>query len=262
MVIVITKIISQLVYPLNFSLALAVLSGILLWYGRKRVGGVLLAVSLTWLWLWSTPMFANRVNLSLEQVYSPIPVKDMESADAIVVLGGGVGTTFLPRLHPDLEPAADRVWHAARLYNAEKAPVLILSGGAGINPTDDMESESSAMAILLKDFGVPESAILLESESRNTHENAVMTKKILDEKNIKKILLVTSALHMPRAMMIFKANGIEAIPAPTDYEIVNNPATPIILRFLPDARTLERGTRAFKEMLGIAAYGVQKWLSG
>ena len=261
MTLVLTKIISQLVYPLNSSLVLAVLAGILLWYGRTRVGGAMLAFSLGWLWLWSTPMFTDRINASLEQVYPPIPVKDMETADAIVVLGGGVGITFAPRLYPDLEPAADRVWHAARLYKAGKAPVVILSGGAGINPTDDMESESSAIAILLKDFGVPESAIILESESRNTHENAVMTKTILDEKNLNKILLVTSALHIPRAMMIFQANGIEAIPATTDYEIFRNPMTPMLLRILPDTRALERGTRAFKEYLGTLAYGLQRRLS-
>ena len=68
-------------------------------------------------------------------------------------------------------------------------------------------------------MGIPSSAILQEGKSVNTHENAIFTQEILEEQNINKILLVTSAFHMPRSLKIFQHLGIDAIPAPTDFYI-------------------------------------------
>jgi uncharacterized SAM-binding protein YcdF (DUF218 family) len=250
MILLFTKLVSQLVYPLDFSLFLVVVAALLVAFKWKRTAIALIAIAVCWLWIWSAPLTANAIRASLEHRFPPVPMEQTPQADAIVVLGGGVDPIAPPRLYPDLIPGADRVWHAARLFKAGKAPLVILSGGMGLRPNKDTGPESEAMAIFLKDLGVPESALVLESESRNTRENAQLTKKILDERNIKKVLLVTSALHMRSSLALFQKTGIECVPAPTDYEIPNTPTLPFILRILPDARALEGATRAFKEYLG------------
>ena len=249
LILLLTKILSQLAYPLLTSLLLAASAGILLWRGRRRSGTLLLSVALGWLWLWSTPTFSNWVRASLEQRYPPAALAQLPTADAIVVLGGLVEAAAPPmRPDPNLGAAADRIWHAARLYRAGKAPRVLASGGN--LPWSGIERpESSVMAELLQQFGVPAAAILQEPDSRTTRENRDRSLPILRALGVQRILLVTSALHMPRALALFRATELEVIPAPTDFEIL-----PLInahpLRWLPDAQALADSSRAFKEYLG------------
>ena len=105
------------------------------------------------------------------------------------------------------------------------------------------------MGEFLAALGVPHSAILLEGNSRDTNGNARYVARwaaTLPERP--RILLVTSALHMPRALLEFKAAGLDVVPAPTDYEARTLP--PGILRFLPDADMLSASSRAFTEVVG------------
>ena len=112
------------------------------------------------------------------------------------------------------------------------------------------------MGELLRAWGVPEEAILLETESRNTDENALYSKRPLEAHGLKHILLVTSALHMPRALALFRASGIDAVPAPTDFEVVDR-GDRTLMPWLPDAAALEGSTRAIKEYLGLGVYWIQ-----
>jgi uncharacterized SAM-binding protein YcdF (DUF218 family) len=249
MLFMMTKVMTQLIYPMNLSLVVAIVAGIFLWRKRTRVGGALLAFAIAWLWLWATPVFSDWVRGTLEQKNLPIPIEQMESADAIVVLGGGVSTPSSPRLYAEISAAGDRVLHAARLFRAGKASWIIVSGGRGMVPGKDADSEAEAMRSVLIELGVPEDAVIAEEESRNTRENAISTKRILDSRGFKKILLVTSALHMPRAMKSFQSICPKVVPAPTDFEVeTERPLT--LLDWLPDVGALEGSTRAFKEIVG------------
>jgi uncharacterized SAM-binding protein YcdF (DUF218 family) len=116
-------------------------------------------------------------------------------------------------------------------------------------------------------MGVPASAIIQESDSFNTYENAVNVRKILETRGIRRVLLVTSAMHMPRSLLIFKHQGIAAIPAPTDFLITDNDlqelqSSPqaILLNLLPDAERLHKFTRALKEYVGLLVYRLRGWL--
>ena len=243
------KILSQLAYPLAASWLLAAGGGFLLWRNRRRTGGWLLALALTWLWLWSTPAFSDWVRSGLEQRYPPARIEELPTADVIVVLGGAMDAAKPPeRLYPDLGAAADRVWHAARLFHARKAPLILASGGR-LPWSDADHPEAVVIAELLQAFGVPASAILLESDSRTTRENRDYCLPILQASGARRILLVTSALHMPRALALFETTRLEVIPAPTDFEVYQGGWH--LMRWLPDARALADGTRAFKEHLAI-----------
>ena len=247
--LLLTKILSQIAYPLLTTLLLAIGAGILFWRGRRRLGGWLLSIALGWLWLWSTPAFSDWLRATLEQRYPPAPLEQLPAADAIVVLGGAMEAAAPPlRPDPNLGAAADRVWHAARLYRAGKAPRVLASGGK--LPWSGIEQpESSVMAALLQELGVPAAVILQESASRTTRENRDYSLPLLQAHGVRRILLVTSALHLPRALALFRATDLEVIPAPTDFEI-DSPSNAHLLRWLPDAQALADGSRAFKEYLG------------
>ena len=124
-----SKLIPLFIYPLGFALVLSILAmGILgISDGLARL---FLFVAVTVLWGASTPIFADYLGLTLEGQYPPVAVEETPTADVIVVLGGAVAGAAPPRITVDLSAAADRVLHAARLYRAGKAPVVLISGGA------------------------------------------------------------------------------------------------------------------------------------
>jgi len=124
------------------------------------------------------------------------------------------------------------------------------------------------MADMLVFFGVPREAILLEDRSRNTYENAVESARILSDHGFERIVLVTSAMHMPRAYGVFRMTDLTVIPAPTDYLLTHSdwvfyrqPDLGLqLINLLPKAEYLEMTEKALKEIIGLAVYRLQGWL--
>ncbi|MGI8426001.1 MAG: YdcF family protein [Actinomycetota bacterium] len=258
MALLISKTLTELAYPLSLSLLLTLLGAVFVWRGQKRPAGLSLLCSLLVLWVPSTPAVSDYLRASLERRHLPMALEKVPKADAIVVLGGVVGAALPPRLTVDLSGASDRVLYAAQLYQAGKGRLVIASGGA-LPWQCKSPAEAYAMAALLTEWGVPHGAIMLETASRNTYENAVNSKRLLGAHGLHQVLLVTSALHMPRALALFRALGIEAAPAPTDFEVVES-GDETLLQWLPDADALEGSTRALKEYFGLGVYWVRGWL--
>ena len=235
-----------------------------MWWRRSRLVPVPITLALILLLVGSSGWVANGLTKSLEWQY--IPRGALPTADAIVVLGGATKSAFPPRPAVDLSESGDRVLYGAQLYREGKAPVVIASGGR-INWRGSGPSESSDMAEIMKTLGVPASAILQDPTSLNTHQNAVNVKKIMKERGIRRVLLVTSAMHMPRSLKIFQRQGIEAIPAPTDFLVTQhdieestNTTEAIVLNLLPDTDRLDKTTRALKEYIGTVVYRLRGWL--
>ena len=228
----------------------------MLW--RKKLGVTLLFLTVALLWVSSTSAFSSYLIASLERQYLPIPVSKSPKADAIVILGGGVGAAEPPRIEVDLTDASDRILHAARLYKAGKAPLIIATGGANAW-LGTKTPEAFTMDKLLREWGIPENAIVTEQKSLNTYQNAINTKGLLNQKKLKTVLLVTSASHMPRALATFRSVGINAIPSPTDYKIVDQRKS-ILLSLLPDIGALGGTTLALKEYLGLLVYRWRGWI--
>jgi uncharacterized SAM-binding protein YcdF (DUF218 family) len=108
---------------------------------------------------------------------------------------------------------------------------------------------------------------LQDPTSLNTYENAVNVRQILADRNIRRVLLVTSAMHMPRSMGIFKKQRIEAIAAPTDFTVTEqelreyqNTVQGFLLNLLPDVEKLQQTSRALKEYVGILVYRLKGWI--
>ena len=120
-----------------------------------------------------------------------------------------------------------------------------------------MQSEADASRVLLNALGVPRNVIVTESDSRNTRQNAIFTAGLAADRGIRRILLVTSAWHMPRAVAAFGQTALEVTPAAADYAYID-PA-PLILMILPQADSLALSTRALKEYLGLLVYRLRGW---
>ena len=194
------------------------------------------------------PVTSHWLASQIEDKFPQVPIAAVPHAQAMVVLGGAVTPPMIGGTEVDLKAAADRVWYAARLFHADKAPLVLLSGGGDLER--QAFSEARAMAVFIQDLGVPTQAIALEETSRNTRENAAFSAALLKARGIDHILLVTSALHMPRALALFKAQGLQVTPSPTDFEASQDPPSGL-LAWWPDAGALNSSALAMKELVGL-----------
>jgi uncharacterized SAM-binding protein YcdF (DUF218 family) len=202
---------------------------------------------------------SERLAGALENRTAPLASSE-SPADAIVVLGGGVMPARPPRTAPELSDAGDRVLEAARLWRAGRAPLVVACGGS----LDGTPPEASDLATLLRFLGVAPEAILEDARSRNTRENALEARRLLDPLGARRILLVTSALHMPRAAALFRGQGFAVVPAPTDWLVVDpgpRSRLGVALSLLPNVESLAITTRALREWLGLAVAGALGWLA-
>jgi uncharacterized SAM-binding protein YcdF (DUF218 family) len=244
-----TKILPLFVYPVSLTLLLAGFAG-LFWLLRwRRLAGASGVLAVLVLWVSATPAVGEFLYGALERQHPPVALAATPTADAIIVLGGAVGQPLPPRLAPDLNAAADRVLHAARLYHAGKAPRLIIAGGH-LPWGRVVRPEAELIADLLVEWGVPRAALLLDTTSANTAENAANAGALMREHGLRTALLVTSAGHLPRALALFRAAGIDAIPSATDLRVVGE-RRGTVFQWLPDVGALELTTLALKEWLGM-----------
>lgn len=172
-------------------------------------------------YLMCTGLVADKTMGWLEQKYPPPTQADLNSADVIIMLGGGA-----IRDSQDVDgegtlcaSPANRLLTAVRLQKMLDMPIL-LSGG-------QVYSDSGAEALIalriLQTLNVPSEKILLETKSVNTTQNAIFSAQILREKNFHKPILVTSAFHMRRAVLNFQQQGFEVIPYPSDFLVPRDP---------------------------------------
>ena len=242
-----SKFVIWLLSPLGTAFCLVGLALLLAWRRRLRSSKVFGTLALVWLWLWSMPVTSHWLASQIENQFAQVPIASVAPAQALVVLGG----TVTPPSGTSTEISlgrAGRVWYAARLFHAGKAPLVLLSGGGDLKR--QAFSEARAMAVFLQDLGVPARAVVLEENSRNTRQNAAFSATLLKTRGIEHILLVTSALHMPRATALFTAQGMQVTPAPTDFE-ASQELPPGLLAWLPDAGALDGSALAMKELVGL-----------
>jgi uncharacterized SAM-binding protein YcdF (DUF218 family) len=263
MFLFLSKLLPILVYPLGLACLLVLTAAFL--HRRIKLQRFLLIIAVLVLWLGGNRWVAYTLARSLEQRYStPDPIPTM---DVVVVLGGGTISLEPPRTMVEVNSAGDRLIYAAQLLRENKAEYILVSGGL-LDWEDLPTSPAEDMASLLVWMGVPSEAIWLQSESANTYEDALFSARILREKGINQILLVTSAWHMPRAVGLFEAQGLQVIPLPTDYNVTQQgwdrmlagDWRSLVLDFFPSASHLSLTTNMLKEYIGLWIYGLRGWM--
>lgn len=257
MYVYLSKILPVLVMPITVVMLLVLVAILFLRRGMTRAASGLLVAAIAVLWVAATPLVAEILYRNLESRYPPIPLAEVPQAGCIVLLGGAVSPPLEPRVDTELSEAIDRVYKAAELYRAGKANMLIVTAGNqpwSLSPW----AEADLLRELLIEWGVPKEAIFLEGSSRNTRENAVYSKHLIDSIHCESSLLVTSAAHMPRAVGAFRAVGLSVTPVSTDVRVVNK-KSPAVVDFMPSAGALAMTSEAIREWIGQLFYRWQGW---
>jgi uncharacterized SAM-binding protein YcdF (DUF218 family) len=234
------KFVEALLMPVGLS-GLLIIAGIVF---RRRW---IVVASVLALWTLSTQVVSRRMMQPLERVYESKTVAAAPNADAIVVLSGGVvrGITA-----PGVQwgESANRYFAGFDLAMAGKAKVIVFSAGAADNP--DGPSQGSVMQQTAIRQGIQPERIILTHSVFTTEDEA---RAVSNLPGIHSILLVTSAFHMPRAVLLFRARGLEVSPFPTDERV---PDTWNLhpLDLIPDSAPLRTAEEAMREYYGLAVY--------
>jgi uncharacterized SAM-binding protein YcdF (DUF218 family) len=176
-----------------------------------------------------------------------------------VVLGGTVHMPNQVHHASVLTDSSEPLLLTYSLYRAGKSPLVICSGGNNPWMRDPHHaSEARSMRGLLEEWGIPASAVGVEEDSIDTREDALFSYRILSARGIRRVVLVTSATHIPRAAGAFRKVGFEVIPAPADFRSGWEGSNPILL-WLPDAESMKRSERALHEWLGLWVYRLRGW---
>lgn len=243
------KIIAALLMPLPFCLLLAFLGLLLQWlFGRRRMGRFLTSLGMALLLLFSLQPIADQLLAPLENRYPPLAANRLRpgSVDFIVVLGGGhTSDPRLPVTSQIGEATLARLTEAIRLQRLLPGTRLLLSGGqVFFDPTPN----AVIMANVAQALGVPKNILQLEIQSRDTEDEAKLIRGIV---STRPFILVTSAYHLPRAMLLFERFGMHPIPAPANF-LAKKSRGPAFWSFFPRARQLDNSRCAIHEYLGLA----------
>lgn len=246
----------SLIPPYHLTLFLLSLALLFVLFKHRRLGISLACFALLWLTIWSMPISSLYLGGYLEHRYPQQNISLLKPADVIVVLGGHTAENRVNWFDETALETYSRIQLAAELYHQNKAPFIIVSGGT----TEGTVSEASVMTKRLKQLNIPESAIFKEEHSTTTYENAKYTAELIQALNFKRILLVTSALHMPRAYDVFLKQDLDIIAVPTPAQITIPKSAPKGFAYIPNQRSLEASRSILKEYVGWLIYKFRNWI--
>ena len=251
MFFVISKLFWLVAEPINFILILGML-GVLLSFGRTaRLGRSLAATAVILLAIAGFSPLGALLLRPLEDRF-PQPPAQMAAPTGIIVLGGALdaGLTAAHGVPTLLAPGARLTAGAALARRFPNARLVFTGGSASIKGNG--VPEALGVRDLWLSLGVPADRMIFEGKSRNTWENAVFTRTLVDPKPNETWLLVTSAWHMPRAMGIFREAGFNVTAYPVDYRTYGDDRDLQVPRVALDEMTML--DTAMHEWIGLVAY--------
>ncbi len=247
--LLISKAVSQLLLPPGIFILLGM---IVLVFWKKQWARTLFIGTLAFMWALSTEPVRDYLTHPLEFQYSAFRVNTHpNSKAAIVLLGGGIRENAPDFYGSDMlsKTSMVRTMYAATI--AKQTNLNIYATG-GTPLTQTAKTEADMMKTWLVWLGIDVSRIISENKANTTWENAVFTQKLLNDKDINTIILVTSAWHMPRAAWCFEQQGLKVTPAPTDY--LTSLSSYDLRSYLPHWRVLADSGKALHEYLGLMWY--------
>lgn len=216
---------------------------------RSTLVKFLAIFTLVLMYLSFTALGSVLILFPLENRYEP--VEEINRKIPIVVLGGGLN--YLNEDKAELKAVTlQRLVKGYQLFKQIETQIII-TGGVGLGYNSQI-SEAKLAKEWLKVMGLKEDKIILEEGARTTYENGIYVSQWLEEKHLKTVLLVTSAVHLPRAVAVFKRQGIEVIPVPAGYLTSHKLSW---LDFLPSRGSLTANLAAYHEWLGFIWYRIK-----
>jgi uncharacterized SAM-binding protein YcdF (DUF218 family) len=177
-------------------------------------------------------------------------MKPGEKYSAGILLGGFVSYDEKNK-RAYFNSTADRFIQAARLYKQGFISRIIITGGNALFVKDDQYNEADFVAKNLTDLGIPASDIIAERKAKNTIENSVFSEHLLDSAHIPEpYVLITSALHIPRAVKIFEKRGMKIRPYPCDYRVTENDTRFTWRSIIPSSGAFDLWSVFFREIIG------------
>jgi uncharacterized SAM-binding protein YcdF (DUF218 family) len=252
MLYIFSKVFGFFIQPFNVILVLALISVLLkheVWKKRLRIAAIGLFI------LFSNGILLNECLLLWEKPATSLADLHGEYAYAIV-LGGTVDMDREPRDRLFFHKGADRVTHTINLYKAGKVKKVVFTGG---NPRlfEDPTRDNSPLSDFYIMCGVAQEDIIIESSSRNTRENALLVKEMLEkEKPGDRVILVTSAFHMRRSEACFRRVGLDVTGFSTDFYSALPKDRFGVMGFVPSAQVLVNWNFLIKEWIGYISYKV------
>lgn len=220
MFFVLSKVLWFFTQPSNVLLMLIIAGTALLFTRRfQRAGRRLLVAALVTLLVMGYSPLAQVLLAQLEDRFSRTDLDKGPPVTGVILLGGAEDGRAGPAKElAGLNESAERLTEGAALGLRFKSAKVVFSGGNG-QLLATGPGEALAMGRLLEALGIEKERLLLEDKSRNTWENAVFTKDLIDPKPGERWLLVTSAFHMARSMGCFRKAGVPVDPWPVDYRV-------------------------------------------
>ena len=244
------KVIPLITSPLFLTITLLVIVFFLRKTKFFKVKNFLLILSFLTLFFLSNPLISMKLVKYIEAPHHPVKLSEVPVSDFIVVLSGGMIHQVEDDVYEWSDP--DRFFAGIKLLNANKGKKIIYTGG--LLPWEKKKNtEGELLKNISIEFGVDENDILTTKKVQNTYEEANALSYLINKKS--KIILVTSAFHMNRAVFLFKKHGFKVFPYPVDFQFKNNKIT--ILDFIPSAGSLSSSSFVIREVLGRIYYRVK-----
>lgn len=252
-----SKTLPLLLNPLPLFLLFLMIASIA---NRKKVASRWILLSAVVFWVLSTPWLADQLSRWWEEPRRAA-VELPQHSDVAIVLGGMSNPLSSNKEHLEFGSSSERLLEAIHLYKTGRVSALLITSGSGdlLKPE---AAEAPDLAAFALEWGVAPADLLVESKSRNTHENATLSLPFLQKKAWKSAVLVTSAWHMKRAAGVFRKagytqGGLKLSLWPVDT-LESRRGWP--LNLFPDAGSLETTQVIFREVLGWLVYGTQGYL--
>jgi len=245
-----TSFIKFVIDPFNVLWIMVLVTIAVFFLKKKRVFKYAASLSIFWFLIISTPLIPGMALNSLENRYEPINVERLQDSNAfyrIVILGGGHG--FDDRLPPNSLlslNALGRLTEGIRLHRQLPNSYLVLSGYSASGRTTQAEMLRDTALLL----GVEESRMLMQKEPGNTYEEAKFYSERFTDGN--SVILVTSAAHMPRAVLMFHKFDVDVNPSPANYRIKGSNKSTVF--GFPSVQNINNLNTAINEYAGILRY--------
>jgi uncharacterized SAM-binding protein YcdF (DUF218 family) len=249
MFFILSKLLAFLLIPFNWMLILGI---IFIFFknkiNSKKIGIGIIVIAI----IFSNPFIYRTANFWWQP--KPTRLPNNFKSDVVILLGGFSGFDKFDNGY--MGDNADRFIQAANLYHSNQVKYILISSGTGHLLFNEPSEASYVIKELIRN-GIKKEAIIIEDKSRNTYENALYSKKIVDTLQLQEpYILVTSAQHMRRSQAIFNKVGYKnIIPYPTDYKVY-----PTKFNFedtiIPDIRLLHNWKYLIKEIIGLFVYRI------
>jgi uncharacterized SAM-binding protein YcdF (DUF218 family) len=244
------KILSYILYPFPLTLLLLFGGFFLFWRKKTNFSKICIGAGLALLLIQSMPIIPNEITTRLEYHCKSILTPSDIPSDVkwvVVLSGSSTDNQYVTLTSRNIGDTLHRLVEGIILAQQIPESKLLLSGGSVLEPT----SAAKVMSDMAQELHFPATRIVTEELSRDTEEQAGYIAQIVKKEPI---LLVTSAMHMPRSVMEFEHYGIKVIPAPTVYTSTTHPG---IFMLFPSAKAMLDSQNAVHELLGIIWFKIK-----